>query len=370
MSSDASPQSHPCESLPKTASFAFVDTGENVLVYVDAKGGQPFHVMRTASDFSPSDGYRWYQVFCLAFAAVLGWSPILRDALGVKRRSNRTVEKGQDGVRAQMIEEYVIALAMAEDGWIGGTAPMSDALLSEIQDAVAHLEAGQFSQHDWHHALDAARRTWRMLALYGDGVVEFDRLNKELRVTNINKNEKVTPSASIYIGSYEWPDIKRVCFRLRETKHGVVEIYREIQGGAWINTGSKAEEWSLNPEDGFRWHDAFHLASLAKTGWSPVCLALCQQDGGVSNALRYELLEEAIIARAYQAFCGGGVHEVRQVAKRASQLCATFAGVKIDSTAWEEALLEGWRLRTELMSIGDGKIQVDTASRHIEFRPA
>jgi len=367
VNSVASPDLHPCESLPETASFAFVDAGETVLVYVDAKAGRPFHVMRTASDFRPGDGYRWYQVFCLAFASVLGWSPILRDALGLKRRSNRMVEKGQDGVRAQMIEEYVIALALVEEDWSTGLAPLSHSAIAEIQAAVASLEVCQASEEDWRCALDVARDAWKALKASGGGIVTMDCRARNLRVSSFPASKANDRGQAVALAASKAFDIEKLTLRVRETKQGVVELYREIAGGTWVNTGSKAEEWSSNPDDGFRWHDAFHLASLAKTGWSPVCVALCQQDGGVRNALRYELLEEAIVARAFQAFCGGGANDVHQVAQRASQLCATFAGVNIESTAWEEALLEGWRLRAELMSSGDGQIQVDIVNRHIEF---
>lgn len=365
----APPDLHPCESLPEAASFAFVDAEETVLVYVDAKVGRPFHVMRTASDFRSGDGYRWYQVFCLAFASVLGWSPILRDALGLKRRSNRMIEKGQDGVRAQMIEEYVIALALAEEGWSAGLAPLSHSTIAEIQAAVASLEVCQASEEDWRCAFDVARNAWKALKTSGSGIVAMDCKARDLRVSSFPASKANDRRQAVALAAPEPFDIENLTFRVRETKKGVVEIYREIAGGTWVNTGSKAEEWSINPDDGFRWHDAFHLAILAKTGWSPVCMALCQQDGGLSNALRYELLEEAIVARAFQAFCGGGADDVRQVAQRASQLCATFAGVNIVSTAWEEALLEGWRLRAELMSSGDGQIEVDIVNRHIEFQP-
>lgn len=363
---------HACESLPRKAEFAFVETGESVFVYVDVKDARPFRVMSTATDYRLGDGYRWYQVFCLAFAAVLGWSPILRDALGVKRRSNRRVEKGEDGVRAQMIEEYVIALAMAEEHWLHGEGALPDQLLQEIRQAVAYLEVSRARPEDWQQALAVARSAWQVLAASGDAIVVMDRAKRNLRVTG-NADAPVTQRQARGDGSESAARVSvagQWAFRLRETKAGVVEIYRELAGGAWVNTGSKAEEWSLDPADGFRWHDAFHLANLALVRWSPVCEALCQHEGEAANSLRRQLLEEAIIARAFDVLRTEGPAALDAVANRAEALCETFGEGRIAATSWNKAFHEAWQLRDRLMQTGDGLVLVDADKGTIELRHA
>jgi hypothetical protein len=52
-------------------------------------------------------------VFHLAYAAVLGWSPVTRKLLDRKRRSNPQVDLAEDGGRAIVIEEGIAAMAFA-----------------------------------------------------------------------------------------------------------------------------------------------------------------------------------------------------------------------------------------------------------------
>ena len=57
------------------------------------------------------DGYRFHDAFHIAYAAVLGWSPVLRSLMRLKRRSQPRVDEVEDGGRAAVIEEGVAAVA-------------------------------------------------------------------------------------------------------------------------------------------------------------------------------------------------------------------------------------------------------------------
>jgi len=57
------------------------------------------------------DGYRFHDVFHFAYAAVLGWSPVARAIIRHKRKSDPKVDEVEDGGRAAVIEEAVVALA-------------------------------------------------------------------------------------------------------------------------------------------------------------------------------------------------------------------------------------------------------------------
>jgi NTP pyrophosphatase (non-canonical NTP hydrolase) len=54
------------------------------------------------------DGYRFHDVMHLANAAVLGWSPVLRDLMGIKRKSCPDTKQKQDGGRSAVVEELVV----------------------------------------------------------------------------------------------------------------------------------------------------------------------------------------------------------------------------------------------------------------------
>jgi hypothetical protein len=60
-----------------------------------------------------ADGYRFHDVFHLACAAVLGWSPVTRRNLKRKRRSVDAMDRNEDGGRATVVEEGISALVFA-----------------------------------------------------------------------------------------------------------------------------------------------------------------------------------------------------------------------------------------------------------------
>lgn len=58
--------------------------------------------------YSIEDGYRFHDVIHLANAAVLGWSPVLRDLMEVKRAHCPSTKQNEDGGRSAVVEELVI----------------------------------------------------------------------------------------------------------------------------------------------------------------------------------------------------------------------------------------------------------------------
>jgi NTP pyrophosphatase (non-canonical NTP hydrolase) len=59
---------------------------------------------RLTDNKSVEDDYRFHDVFHLAYAAILGWSPCLRALLKVKRKSRPEIDEAEDGARAILIE--------------------------------------------------------------------------------------------------------------------------------------------------------------------------------------------------------------------------------------------------------------------------
>jgi NTP pyrophosphatase (non-canonical NTP hydrolase) len=123
------------------------------------------------------DGYRFHDVFHLAFAAVLGWSPITRSLLGRQRRSKHEVDEVEDGGRAKAIEEGISALIFpyAKDyGWLEGKASVSSELLRTIKSMTAHLEVARCSTGDWENAIIQGFAVWREIKKRGGGTLVID----------------------------------------------------------------------------------------------------------------------------------------------------------------------------------------------------
>lgn len=128
-----------------------------------------------ASD-SP-DGYRFHDIFHLAFATFLGWSPLTRALLGRKRRSDQLVDENQDGGRAIVLEEGISALAFAygaEHGLLEGIEHVDQSLIRAIGSVSANFEVANRTGADWERAILAGFRVFRELLAHDGGFVVFD----------------------------------------------------------------------------------------------------------------------------------------------------------------------------------------------------
>lgn len=95
------------QKFPRRFEIEFAPDGQNrSQMYMD---GQPLGDPLTDNAYD-DDGYRFHDVMHLANIAKLGWSPVMRKLMGLKRRSNQTVDEVEDGARALIVEEAVVKL--------------------------------------------------------------------------------------------------------------------------------------------------------------------------------------------------------------------------------------------------------------------
>lgn len=105
----------PYERLPRdmTIDIKEISKGPGQYFVLQTSGG--VHIGdRLTDNIDDIDEYRFHDVFHYAYAAVIGWSPVLRSLLRLKRKSNKSVDEAQDGARAILIEEGVSALVFNE----------------------------------------------------------------------------------------------------------------------------------------------------------------------------------------------------------------------------------------------------------------
>jgi hypothetical protein len=143
------------------------------------------------------DGYRFHDVMHLANVAKLGWSPVLRDLLKLKRKSDPTVDEVQDGARARIVEEAVIkaihseGVRLARQKHIGPLRPdhqdifpdaddISYGFLKFITSLVANLEVEKNTYWEWEDAILEGYRLFHQLRVHGQGTVHVDLTNREL----------------------------------------------------------------------------------------------------------------------------------------------------------------------------------------------
>lgn len=130
------------------------------------------------------DGYRFHDVFHIAYAAILGWSPVLRGLLRLKRRSTPLVDEVEDGGRAAVIEEGIAAVAFdyaRHHEFLEAVGDVDEALLATLRGMSAHLEVASQPPSAWRSAVIEGFAVWRELVRNGGGRVEADLDRRTIR---------------------------------------------------------------------------------------------------------------------------------------------------------------------------------------------
>lgn len=136
-------------------------------------------------------------------------------------------------------------------------------------------------------------------------------------------------------------------------------------------------------EDGYRFHDAFHLAHAAILGWSPVCRRSKQFDckreddpmaDAVDDGGRAIVIEEAIVAYVYGHARDHGWFEHVDAIDFAilKTIRGLTAGLEVNgrpAREWERAILEGYRVWRLLRDNGGGIVSGDLYTASIDYRP-
>ena len=165
------------ERLPRRFEVELIDipgkTHQQVQIVVD---GKSFGEQLTDNAYDP-DGYRFHDVFHFAYAAVLGWSPITRGMLRLKRKSRPLVDEVEDGGRAGVIEEGVVAFAFEyarRHHFLDGVSTLDSQLLRTIKDMTSHLEVCQRTTREWEQAILQGFSVWRAVLATRGGRIAVD----------------------------------------------------------------------------------------------------------------------------------------------------------------------------------------------------
>ncbi len=131
------------------------------------------------------DGYRFHDVMHLAHMAVLGWSPVMRDLLKLKRKSQPMIDEVEDGARAAILEELVIAFiySNAKDRrYYENVKHVDTEMLGTIKRIVAHLEVHLRRTGDWENAILQGYRAFRYLLAKHEAVIQLDLSERTLKI--------------------------------------------------------------------------------------------------------------------------------------------------------------------------------------------
>ena len=118
-------------------------------------GGKPIGDPLT-DNRQDDDDYRFHDVFHMAYAAVMGWSPTLRRLLKRKRKSDPWVDETQDGARAVLIEEGVATWIFNHGQrlkFFEGIGTLDYRMLKTIKEFVRGYEAERCPLWCWEEAI-------------------------------------------------------------------------------------------------------------------------------------------------------------------------------------------------------------------------
>lgn len=167
----------PGESFPRQFVVDIIEVesadGRKIRTLVD---GEPMGAELTDNAHDP-DGYRFHDVFHLAYVAVLGWSPVVRKLLGKKRRSNPAIDTVEDGGRAGVVDEGISALVFdyaRDHAWLGDVPDLDYQLLRTIKGMTARLEVKARSMGEWQKAIFLGFKVWRELLDNNGGRIVVD----------------------------------------------------------------------------------------------------------------------------------------------------------------------------------------------------
>lgn len=174
------------ERFPRNFSMHFIE--------LKTPSGKPYVVQqlngvnigdRLTDNRSEPDGYRFHDVFHLAYLVHLGWSPVIRALLKIKRKSDPDIDENQDGARAIIIEEgiatWIFNHACRRNHFDNtGIGRLNYDMLKQVLDMVEGYEVAACPMWQWERAILEGFRVFRQLREAGGGVVNVDLESRTL----------------------------------------------------------------------------------------------------------------------------------------------------------------------------------------------
>jgi NTP pyrophosphatase (non-canonical NTP hydrolase) len=175
---------HIDEQLPRQMRVLVYERKVSGTKYVFQKSGGMLLGDRLTDNHLPPDDYRFHDVFHLAHAAILGWSPTTRALLKIKRKSQRKIDENEDGARANLIEEGLttwIFETAKRHHFFANTPTLGLDLLKGIKQFVRGYEAEKLPMWLWEEAILQGYAVFRNLQAARTGVILTNMAKRQIR---------------------------------------------------------------------------------------------------------------------------------------------------------------------------------------------
>lgn len=164
------------EKLPRHLPMEFIERGPSGNTYVVQRLNGVHIGDRLNDNSNEIDDYRFHDVFHLAYVAHLGWSPVIRGLLKVKRKTMPAVDENEDGARAMIIEEGIATWIFnhaKKRCFYEGIDPgkLDYGLLKQVHSMVTGYEVDACPLWQWEQAILDGFRVFRELRCHRGGMV-------------------------------------------------------------------------------------------------------------------------------------------------------------------------------------------------------
>ena len=180
----------PEEQLPRRMMIDVYERTVRGQTYVYQRSGGAFVGDRLTDNAAEPDDYRFHDVFHYAYVAVLGWSPVIRSLLRLKRKSVPRLDEVEDGARAILIEEGVTTWLFGQAQQLNlfadvkpGGLPLD--MLKHVRQFVAGYESADCPLWLWEDAILQGYAAFRFLRQHRRGRVIIDNPSRRLRIKEL-----------------------------------------------------------------------------------------------------------------------------------------------------------------------------------------
>ncbi len=148
--------------------ISFKETNKKVNLFLD---GNSFGDPLTDNSYK-DDGYRYHDVFHLAYLVKLGWSPVIRTFLKCPN---------SEDARAKMTEEIIsLFIFQLTDPKSYPNIRPSKSIMEFIKDQTRNFEVKDCSEEQWEEAILLGYDIWQQIYENKGGNVQVDLVNKTL----------------------------------------------------------------------------------------------------------------------------------------------------------------------------------------------
>jgi NTP pyrophosphatase (non-canonical NTP hydrolase) len=171
---------NPEEQIPRRIEMEIFERTVNNQTYVFLRCNDINIGDRLTDNKLEKDDYRFHDVFHLANAAILGWSPVMRALFRVKRKSRPKLDEAEDGARAILIEEGISTWVFNHAGRLNNFENLDSldyGLLKAVRALVSGYEAERCPLWLWEETILQGYKMFRQLRKHRGGTIVAD-LNK------------------------------------------------------------------------------------------------------------------------------------------------------------------------------------------------